>query len=104
MKALVAVELQLRSDFLSLVLHSQPDRVQDEVHCLLCSGLVGHDAVVIQIQDHGQVQYTLFGVDVGNICDPLAVWSVSPELPLQQIFVLMYLQTKVDPLPPATDF
>ena len=103
MKALVAVELQLRSDFLSLFLHGQPDRVQDEVYRLLCGSLVGHDAVVVQIPDHGQIQHALFGVDVGNIRNPLAVRSVSPELPFQQIVVLMYLLTKVHPLPAATD-
>ena len=35
--------------------------------------------------------------------NPLAVWSVSPELPLQKILILMYLLSKVDPLPAATD-
>ena len=67
LKALVAVELQLRSDRLFLPLHGQTNSVQNQIHRLLSSGLVSHDAVVIEIPDHGQVQYALLGVDVGDV-------------------------------------
>ena len=85
MKALVAVELQLRSDSLFLLLHCQPDRIQNKIDCLPGGRVVGHNAVVVQITDHGQMQYTFLGVDIRNICDPFAVRSVSMELPFQQI-------------------
>lgn len=98
-ESLVAVELQLRGDFLSLFLHSQPDRVQNKIYRLLCCSLVGHDAVVIQIPDHGQIQHPLLGVDIRNICDPFAVRSVSMELPFQQIFALVHLLAQIYPLP-----
>ena len=103
MKALVAVELQLRSDSLFLFLHCQSDRVQDKVDCLLCSCLVGYDAVVIKISDHGQVQHTFLGVDIGNIRDPFGIWSICPKLPIQQILLLMHLLTKIYPLSTATN-
>ena len=104
MKALVAVELQLPSDSLFLLHHCQPDRIQDKVPRLPCCRLVCHNTVFIQISDHGLLQHTLFRVDVGNICDPFAVWSVCPKLSVQMIFVLMYLLAKIYPLPAATNF
>ena len=103
LKALVAVELQLRSDRLFLPLHGQPDGIQDKIHCLLSSGLVSHDAVVIEIPDHGQVQYALLGVDVGDVRYPFAVGPVRMELPVQQILVLVYLLSHLLPFSPAAD-
>ena len=47
LKALVAVELQLRSDLLFLFLHCEPYCVQYQADCLLCGRLVGHNAVVV---------------------------------------------------------
>ena len=43
-------------------------------------------------------------MDVGNICNPLAVWPVCSELTLQQVFLLMYLLAHIDPLATAADF
>ena len=88
LKSLVAVELQLRSDSLFLSPHSKTDGIQYQIHCLLCSGLVGHNAVIIEIPDHGQVKDALAGMDVGNIRDPLCVGTVSVELPVEQVFIL----------------
>ena len=62
LKALVAVELQLCSDPLFLFPHGKSNGVQHQIHRLLCSGLISHDAVVIEIPDNGQIQYTLLGV------------------------------------------
>ena len=42
---------------------------------VLCAGLVGDNAVVVKVPDHGQVQYALLGVDVGNVRHPFAVGS-----------------------------
>ena len=53
------MELQLRSDSLFLSPHSKTDGIQYQIHCLLCSGLVGHNAVIIEIPDHGQVKDAL---------------------------------------------
>lgn len=68
--------------------HSKTDGIQYQIHCLLCSGLVGHNAVIIEIPDHGQVKDALAGMDVGNIRDPLCVGTVSVELPVEQVFIL----------------
>ena len=54
---MAAVKLQLRSDFLFLLLHSQSDRVQHQIHCLLRTGLVSHNAVIIEIPDYRQVEF-----------------------------------------------
>lgn len=47
-----------------LPLYRLPYRVQYKVHRLLYCSLVGHDAVVIEVPDHGQEQYTLAGIDI----------------------------------------
>ena len=73
LKALVAVELQLRSDTLFLLLHGQTNGAQNQIHRLLGSGFVGNDAVIIEIPDHGQVRYALLGVDLGDVRCPFAV-------------------------------
>ena len=80
LKALVAVELQLRSDSLFLFLHCQPDRVQNKIAGLPGCCLIGHDAVVIQITDHRQIQHTLLGLDIGYIRYPFYVRLISTEL------------------------
>ena len=98
------MEVQLCSDPLFLLFHGKADRVQDKIYSLLCCSLVGHDAVVVQIPDHGQIQHTLLGVDVGNIRDPLGIGTVCPELAFEQIFVLMYLMPQIDPLAMTADF
>ncbi len=64
---MVAVELQLRSDFLFLLLHCQTNGVQNQIHRLFRSSFVGHNAVVIEIPDYGQVQHALFGVDIKDV-------------------------------------
>ena len=99
LKALVAVELQLRSDSLFLFLHRQPDRVQYKIDRLSGRCLISYNAIVIQIPDYGQIQYTLLRMDVGNVRDPFRIRPVCPELSVQQILVLMYLLSKVSPLP-----
>ena len=98
LKALVAVELQLRSDSLFLFLHRQPDRIQHKIDRLSGRCLVSYNAVVIQIPDYGQIQYTLLRMDVGDVRDPFCIRPVCPELSVQQILVLMYLLSKVNPL------
>ena len=103
MKALVAVELQLRSDLSFLPAHSQPDGIQNKIYGLLRSCSVRNNAVVIQIPDHGKIQHALFGMDVRDIRYPLAVWFVRLKLPIQEIFVLMELLAHLDPLPPSAN-
>ena len=65
---------------------------------MLCCCLVCHDTVIVQIPDHRQVQYTFFGLDIGNVCNPFAIWFVSKELSVEQILVSMDLLTEVLPL------
>ena len=98
------MELQLRSDPLFLALHCQADGVQNQIHRLLCSGFVGHDAVVVEVPDHGQVQYTLLGVDVGDVRYPFAVGLVRMKLPVEQIPVLVDLLPHLLPFPASADF
>ena len=88
MKALVAVELQLCGDLLLFSAHCLADGIQHQVHCLLGCSLVSYNAVVVQIPDHGQVQYTLFGLDIGNIGHPFAVWRFSLKVPVKKVLYL----------------
>ncbi len=83
LKALVAVELQLRSDCLFLAHRSQVDGTQHQIHRLLGSSLVSYDAVVVEVTDHGQIQHTLLGLDIRNIGYPFAVGSVCVKLPVE---------------------
>ena len=71
--------------------HTIYNGAQNQIHCLLRSGFISHNAVVIEIPDYGQVQYAPFGVDVGDIRYLFAVWPVHMELPAQQIFVPLHL-------------
>lgn len=59
LKALVIVELQLCSDHLFFL--GCPYGVEDKIDRLHCCGLVDHDAVVIEIADHGEVKESLPG-------------------------------------------
>lgn len=95
----VAVELQLLSDLLFYLLHGKMNGIQYQIHCLFRSGFVSHNAIVIEIADHGQIQYTLLGANVGDVRDPFAVGSVRMELPVQQILVLVCLLAHLNPLP-----
>ena len=97
------MELQLRSDPLSLSLHGQADGVQNQIHRLLCSGFVSDDAVVVEVPDHGQVQYALPGVAVGDVRYPFAVGSVCEKPPLVQVLVLVTRLSLLLPLPAAAD-
>ena len=67
--SLVAVELQLRSDFL-FFLHSKTDDVQYKINRLCCTCFVSNNAVVKQIPDHRQIKNALPGMNVRNIRDP----------------------------------
>jgi hypothetical protein len=81
------VELQLCSDrFLFL---RRPDGGQNEIYVLLRAGSVRNDAVVVQIANHGKVQYTLSRFDVRNIRNPLLVRPIRMEIPIQKIWVTM---------------
>ena len=62
LKALVTVELQLCSDFLFFL--GCFYGVQHKINRLMCSGLVGNYAVVIQISYDRQIQNTLLCVYV----------------------------------------
>lgn len=73
LRALVAVELQLRSTCLFLPFYGQPDGIQDQIHRLLCSGHVSYDTVVIEVTDHEQVQYALLGMNVRYLL-PICCW------------------------------
>ena len=102
MKALVAVEVQLPGDF--LFLYSKSNGVQYQIDRLGCSRFVSYNTVVEQIPDHGKIQDSLFGVDVGDICDPFTVGAFCVEFSIQQIFILVYLLTQLFPLSAPADF
>ncbi len=104
LKSLVAVELQLRSDRLFLLLHRQTNGVQDQIHRLLSSGLISHDAVVIEIPDHGQIQDTLLGVDVRDVRYPLVIGPVRVKVSVQQILIPVDLLPHLLPFPTTADF
>ena len=70
---------------------------------MLRSGLVSHNAVVIEVPDDGQVQYALLCVDVGDVCYPFPVGAVRMELPVQQILVLVELLPHLLPFSAAAD-
>ena len=89
LKALVAVELQLRSDSLFLVFHRQPDRIQYKIDRLFGCCLVSYNAIVIQIPDDRQIQYPLLRMDVGDVRNLFRIRPVCPELSVQQILVLI---------------
>ena len=95
---LVAVELQLCGDLPFLFLHCQPNRIQYQVHSLSCGGFVIYNTVIIDIADHGQIQNTLTGMDVGNICDPPGVWSICLEIPVEQVLIFVELLSHLNPL------
>ena len=78
-------------------------RMVSKIHRLLCSGLVDHDAVVVEIPDYGQISYALLCVEVGNIRYQFAVGSVRIELPVEQIFVPVGLLPHLPPFPAAAD-
>ena len=70
---------------------------------MLCCSFVGHNTVVIQIPDHGQVQHTLFGVDVRDVRYPFAVWCFGVKVSVEKILVFVYLPAHLLPLSAATN-
>ena len=78
--------------------------VQHQVHCLLGCSLVSYNAVVIQIPDHGQIQHTLFGLDIGNIGHPFAVWCFGLKVPVEKILVSVQLLAYLLPASAAANF
>ena len=85
MEPLVTVELQLRSDLLFSLCHT--DCICNQLHCLPRTRFICHDAFIIKITDHRQVQHTLAGLDVGDVCYPLLVGPFCMKVPIQQIRV-----------------
>ena len=67
------------------------------------SGFISYDAVVIEVPDHGQAQYALHGMDVGDVRHPFAVGPVRMKVPVQQIFVLVYLLPHLLPFSASPD-
>ena len=54
--------------------HAQ--RIGNRLRGLPRACFIRHDAVVVEVTDHRQVQHTLLGVDVRDVRDPFAVWLV----------------------------
>lgn len=82
---------------------AQTDGVQDQIHRLVDPGFVGHDAVVKEVPDHGQVQHTLPNLNVGDVRHPLAVGHVRMEFSVEQILVFVYLLPHLLPFPASAD-
>ena len=70
----------------------------------LSSGLISHDAVVIEIPDHGQIQDTLLGVDVRDVRYPFAVGPVCVKFSVQQILIPVDLLPHLLPFSATADF
>ena len=104
MKPLVAVELQLRSDPLFFRIHCQMYGVQDKIDRLLSTGLISDNAVIVQIPNHGQIEHPLFGVDIGDICDPLLIGCICLKVSIEEILVFMDLLSHLSPFSTAADF
>ena len=100
---MVAVELQLRSDFLFLP-HRKPDGVQYKIACLCSSCLVGNNTVVKQISNDRQIKHALTGVNVRDVRDPLVIGAISLKFSVQQVFVFVNLLPHLFPLPAAANF
>ncbi len=58
MKALVAVEPQLRSGLLFLLLHGKANGIRHKIHCLSYSGLVDRNAAFYDVES--QRRQTVF--------------------------------------------
>ena len=89
MKALVAVELQLRGDLLLFVAYCLADGVQYQIHSLLRTSLVGYTTIVVQVPDHEKIQYTPFGLDIGDVGHLFAVRCFGMKVPVEQIFIFV---------------
>lgn len=87
---LVAVELQLLSDFLFL-LHGKSDGFQHKIHTLTCSYFVRDNTIVKQIPDYRQIKNSLTCVDIRNARDPFVVRLIGLKLFVQQVFVFVKL-------------
>ena len=74
-----------------LLLHRQADGIQDQIYGLGFCRFISYDAVIIKVPDHGQIEDTLSGVNVRDICNPFGVWPVCIEIPVEQVFIPMNL-------------
>lgn len=92
------MELQSPGGLLFLLLHRQADGIQDQTYGLRFCRFISCDAVIIKVPDHGQIEDTLAGVNVRDICDPFGVRSVCMEIPVEQVFISMDLLSHIDPL------
>ena len=100
---LVAVEKQLRSDFL-FSLQSKTNGVQHKIHRLVCAGFICNNTVIEQIPDHRETEDTLTCVDIGNIRNLLTGWFVCLKRPVEQILIFVKLLPHLSPLPASANF
>lgn len=96
---MVTVELQLPGDlFLSFCCTNGR---KHKVDVLLCAGLVGDNAVVVQIPNDRKVQRALLCLDVGYIGHPLLIGAIGMKVAIQQIRITVKLLSVIPiPLPP----
>lgn len=104
MEPLVAVEVQLPATFCFYRLHRKVDSIQYKADCLAVAGLVSNNASVIQVTNHGQIENTFSGMNVRNVNDPLLIWMLCVELPIQSVIVLVLILTHALPFLSATNF
>ena len=79
MESLVTVELQLRSGLLFSFGHAQ--RIGNRLRGLPRACFIRHDAVVVEVANHGQIQHPLAGLDVGNVRYPLLIGLLCESSP-----------------------
>lgn len=89
MEPLVTVELQLRSDLLFSFRH--PDRIGHQLHRLPRACSIRHNAFIVEVANHGQVQHPLAGLDVGDVRYPLLVGTLRVEIPVQQVRIAVQM-------------
>ena len=64
---------------------------------------MGHNAVIVEIPDHGQIEDALTSLDVRDICHPLGIGLVRVKLPVKQVFILVDLLSHLPPSPRSAD-
>ena len=57
---------------------------------MACGGFVGHNAVVVEVPDHRQIEDALAGLDVRDVCHPLGIGLVRMKLPAKQVFIILW--------------
>lgn len=86
---LVTVEQQFCGDLLCS--HDELDSLCHKLNGLLCAHFVSNDAAVVKAANHGQIEYALSGMEVGDVHYPFLIWTQGGELTIRQMGVFMQM-------------